>query len=136
MLFQLLDPRELKPDWSESVLLEDVETHKTLNVAPEYLAGEYRDKLGAHLASLRKDPHVVVGTPGRIQELIGKNALALGKVNTLVLDEADRMAREIAAGAFDRRLADGRRRIVSAPVAIALRAARAPLPCGSAHTTR
>jgi hypothetical protein len=54
MLFQLLDPRELKPEWSESVLLEDVETHKTLNVAPEYLAGEYRDKLGAHLASLRK----------------------------------------------------------------------------------
>jgi uncharacterized protein (DUF58 family) len=54
MLFQLLDPRELKPEWSESVLLEDVETHQTLNVAPEYLAGEYRDKLGAHLASLRK----------------------------------------------------------------------------------
>jgi ATP-independent RNA helicase DbpA len=47
--------------------------------------------LGAHLASLRKDPHVVVGTPGRIQELLGKNALALGKVQTLVLDEADRM---------------------------------------------
>jgi uncharacterized protein (DUF58 family) len=36
------------------VLLEDVETHKTINVAPEYLAGEYREKLGAHLASLRK----------------------------------------------------------------------------------
>jgi uncharacterized protein (DUF58 family) len=54
MLFQLLDPRELKPDWSESVLLEDVETHRTLNVAPEYLAGEYRERLGNHLASLRK----------------------------------------------------------------------------------
>jgi uncharacterized protein (DUF58 family) len=54
MLFQLLDPRELAPDWRESVLLEDVETHKTINVAPEYLAGEYREKLGAHLASLRK----------------------------------------------------------------------------------
>ena len=54
MLFQLLDPRELKPDWSESVLLEDVETHRTLNVAPDYLAGEYRDRLNAHLASLRK----------------------------------------------------------------------------------
>ena len=47
--------------------------------------------LAAHLASLRKDPHVVVGTPGRIQELIDKNALALAKVRTLVLDEADRM---------------------------------------------
>jgi ATP-dependent RNA helicase DbpA len=47
--------------------------------------------LGPHLASLRKDPHVVVGTPGRIQELLRKHVLALGAVRTLVLDEADRM---------------------------------------------
>ncbi|HSE12953.1 MAG TPA: DEAD/DEAH box helicase, partial [Rudaea sp.] len=47
--------------------------------------------LGPHLASLRKDPHVVVGTPGRIQELLRKHALTLGAVCTLVLDEADRM---------------------------------------------
>ncbi|RBF02982.1 ATP-dependent RNA helicase DbpA, partial [Xanthomonas oryzae pv. oryzae] len=37
------------------------------------------------------DPHVVVGTPGRIQELARKRALHLGGVRTLVLDEADRM---------------------------------------------
>ncbi|MBA3930880.1 MAG: ATP-dependent RNA helicase DbpA [Xanthomonas sp.] len=37
------------------------------------------------------DPHVVVGTPGRIQELLRKKALHLGGVRTLVLDEADRM---------------------------------------------
>ena len=47
--------------------------------------------LGPQLASLRKDPHVVVGTPGRIQELLRKNVLTLAKVRTLVLDEADRM---------------------------------------------
>src|SRR5947209_17346691 len=47
--------------------------------------------VGAHLASLRKDPHVVVGTPGRVQELLRKHVLALGAVRTLVLDEADRM---------------------------------------------
>jgi ATP-independent RNA helicase DbpA len=47
--------------------------------------------LAPQLATLRKDPHVVVGTPGRIQELLGKNALTLAKVRTLVLDEADRM---------------------------------------------
>jgi len=47
--------------------------------------------LGPQLASLRKDPHVVVGTPGRIQEMLRKNALSLAKVSTLVLDEADRM---------------------------------------------
>ena len=47
--------------------------------------------LGPQLASLTHDPHVVVGTPGRIQELIRKKALHLGGVRTLVLDEADRM---------------------------------------------
>ncbi|WP_395684443.1 ATP-dependent RNA helicase DbpA [Dokdonella sp.] len=47
--------------------------------------------LGPQLASLRKDSHVVVGTPGRVQEMIKKQALSLAKVKTLVLDEADRM---------------------------------------------
>ena len=47
--------------------------------------------LGPQLASLTHDPHVVVGTPGRIQELVKKKALHLGGVRTLVLDEADRM---------------------------------------------
>jgi ATP-independent RNA helicase DbpA len=47
--------------------------------------------LGPQLASLRKDSHVVVGTPGRIQEMLRKHALSLSKVRTLVLDEADRM---------------------------------------------
>ncbi|UUE97850.1 ATP-dependent RNA helicase DbpA [Xanthomonas hortorum pv. pelargonii] len=48
--------------------------------------------LGPQLASLEAhDPQVVVGTPGRIQELARKRALHLGGVRTLVLDEADRM---------------------------------------------
>jgi len=47
--------------------------------------------LGPQLASLRKDSHVVVGTPGRIQEMLRKNSLSLSKLRTLVLDEADRM---------------------------------------------
>ena len=34
---------------------------------------------------------VVIGTPGRILDHIGRKTLELGKVNTLVLDEADRM---------------------------------------------
>ncbi|WP_342317129.1 ATP-dependent RNA helicase DbpA [Lysobacter sp. FW306-1B-D06B] len=36
-------------------------------------------------------PQVVVGTPGRIQELLRKRALDLKKLRTLVFDEADRM---------------------------------------------
>jgi len=48
--------------------------------------------LGPQLASLEAhDPQVVVGTPGRLQELLRKKALHLGGVRTLVLDEADRM---------------------------------------------
>lgn len=54
MLFQLLDPQEMKPEWRESVVLEDVETRRTLNVSPEYLSDEYRKRLDNHLQSLRR----------------------------------------------------------------------------------
>ncbi|MBW8775460.1 MAG: ATP-dependent RNA helicase DbpA [Stenotrophomonas sp.] len=47
--------------------------------------------LGPQLASLEHAPHVVVGTPGRLQELLRKKALKLDGVRTLVFDEADRM---------------------------------------------
>jgi ATP-dependent RNA helicase DbpA len=47
--------------------------------------------LRPHLASLAHEPHIVVGTPGRILELIEKRALPLRAVKVLVLDEADRM---------------------------------------------
>lgn len=41
--------------------------------------------------SLLRNAHIVVGTPGRIQKHLDKGTLDLEKVNTLVLDEADRM---------------------------------------------
>ncbi len=47
--------------------------------------------LRPQLASLTHAPHVVVGTPGRIQELVDHGALALDGLRMLVLDEADRM---------------------------------------------
>ncbi len=47
--------------------------------------------LNPQMASLRKDSHVIVGTPGRVQEMLRKKVLHLGHVRTLVLDEADRM---------------------------------------------
>ncbi len=47
--------------------------------------------LRPQLASLSHLPHIVVGTPGRIQELIEKQVLPLATVKVLVLDEADRM---------------------------------------------
>ena len=47
--------------------------------------------LGPQLASLTHAPHIVVGTPGRVQELLHKRALDLSTIEVLVLDEADRM---------------------------------------------
>jgi ATP-independent RNA helicase DbpA len=47
--------------------------------------------LRPHLASLSHEPHIVVGTPGRILELIQRDALPLAAVKLLVVDEADRM---------------------------------------------
>jgi uncharacterized protein (DUF58 family) len=54
MIFQVLDPQEIKPDWRDSVMLEDIETQQAINVAPDYLADQYRKRLDAHLESLRK----------------------------------------------------------------------------------
>ena len=48
--------------------------------------------LAPQLASLAQHaPQVVVGTPGRVLELVQQDALDLRGVRTLVLDEADRM---------------------------------------------
>ena len=48
--------------------------------------------LAPQLASLAVHaPHIVVGTPGRVQELLHKKALDVSGVGVLVLDEADRM---------------------------------------------
>lgn len=47
--------------------------------------------MGPQIVSLRYGANVVVGTPGRIMDHIGKRTLSLKKVNCLVLDEADRM---------------------------------------------
>ena len=43
------------------------------------------------IASLENGAHIVVGTPGRVMDLIERGALDISKLQTLVLDEADRM---------------------------------------------
>ncbi|MDL2356352.1 MAG: ATP-dependent RNA helicase DbpA [Pseudomonadota bacterium] len=43
------------------------------------------------MASLEHGAHIVVGTPGRIRDHLGRGTLNLANVQTLVLDEADRM---------------------------------------------
>jgi ATP-dependent RNA helicase RhlE len=43
------------------------------------------------LQNLRRSTHVVIATPGRLLDLTDRRAIDLGKFNTLVLDEFDRM---------------------------------------------
>jgi ATP-independent RNA helicase DbpA len=43
------------------------------------------------MTSLEHGAHIVVGTPGRIMDHLERGSLALDALNTLVLDEADRM---------------------------------------------
>lgn len=47
--------------------------------------------IGSQLASLDHQPHIVVGTPGRILKHLQKGRLRLHCLKVLVLDEADRM---------------------------------------------
>ncbi|WP_340004899.1 DEAD/DEAH box helicase [Paenibacillus sp. FSL K6-0276] len=47
---------------------------------------------------LREHPQLVVGTPGRIRELIGLRKLKMHEVSTIVLDEADQMFQLSGAG--------------------------------------
>lgn len=43
------------------------------------------------IRTLRRRPHFIIGTPGRIKDLIDRRELQLKNMTTLVLDEADRM---------------------------------------------
>lgn len=43
------------------------------------------------IRELKRGPQVVIGTPGRLKDLLNQKYLKLDQVNTLVLDEVDRM---------------------------------------------
>jgi len=47
--------------------------------------------MGPQIGSLEYGAHIVVGTPGRIKDHLRKETLKLNNVDTVVLDEADRM---------------------------------------------
>lgn len=47
--------------------------------------------LGPQIGSLEHGAHIIVGTPGRLEDHINRGRLNLDNLNTLVLDEADRM---------------------------------------------
>lgn len=47
--------------------------------------------IGRQISQLKRRPHVVIGTPGRLKDLINQRVLKLSDIEVLVLDEADRM---------------------------------------------
>lgn len=43
------------------------------------------------IRQIQRGPHVIIGTPGRLRDLMKRKVLKLDHIRTLVLDEADRM---------------------------------------------
>ncbi len=59
----------------------------TIHIVPVY--GGQKIKHQLHL--LGKKPHIVVGTPGRVMDLLGRRALTFDHIRFAILDEVDRM---------------------------------------------
>ena len=53
VLFHVLDPREIRPEFRGPTTLIDLETQDSLEVSPEYARKEYAKKIDAHIEALR-----------------------------------------------------------------------------------
>ncbi len=60
---------------------------ESIKVVPVYGGQSYDIQINA----LKKKPQIIVGTPGRIIDLMKRSLLKFGNINTVVLDEADEM---------------------------------------------
>lgn len=87
-LLVLAPTRELAIQVAEA--FQKYATHmKGFHVLPVYGGADYSGQIRA----LKRGVHVVVGTPGRVMDHIGKGTLKLGGLSAMVLDEADEMLR-------------------------------------------
>ncbi len=80
----LVPTRELALQVTEAI--ESLAAARNLSVASVYGGVPIRPQ-----ANAARDAHIVVATPGRLQDLIDRRLLTLDAVEILVLDEADRM---------------------------------------------
>jgi uncharacterized protein (DUF58 family) len=55
VLFQVLDPQELRPTVDGSSMLVDLETGAQLEVSEDYVRGRYRERIEAHVADLKRE---------------------------------------------------------------------------------
>ena len=77
--------RELAIQVSEE--LYKIGYHKRARVLPIYGGQD----INRQMRSLKKNPHIIVGTPGRLIDHINRKTIRLSSVHTVVLDEADEM---------------------------------------------
>jgi len=47
--------------------------------------------IGPQIRQLQRGPHIIIGTPGRLKDLMDRKMINTDTITTLVLDEADRM---------------------------------------------
>jgi uncharacterized protein (DUF58 family) len=52
ILFHVLDPQEIRPEFRGPSILVDMETEQRLEVIPEYVKNEYRRKMDGHLQQM------------------------------------------------------------------------------------
>lgn len=81
----LAPTRELGVQVAEAMV--EYGRHRNISVLAVYGGQPY----GPQIHSLRRGVDIVVGTPGRLLDLLKKNKLDLSQVQTVVLDEADEM---------------------------------------------
>lgn len=81
----LLPTRELALQVEEAL----IKIGKPLGIRTAVLIGGA--SMGPQLGAIRRDPHIVVATPGRLLDHMEQKTLKLDRISILVLDEADRM---------------------------------------------
>lgn len=81
----LLPTRELAVQVNESL----TRIGKSLSLKTAILIGG--ESINKQIQQLRRGPHIVIATPGRLIDHLRQRSISLSKVKVLVLDEADRM---------------------------------------------
>lgn len=81
----LLPTRELALQVEETL----IKIGKPLGLRTAVLIGGA--SMGPQLSAIRRDPHVIIATPGRLLDHMEQKTLKLDRISILILDEADRM---------------------------------------------
>jgi len=90
----------------------DLAQHSGMDIRSASLIGGAA--IDRQIERLKKKPHIIVGTPGRILELLDRGKLKLSELKTLVIEEADRLLADESLEAIKKviRACPGRRQLV------------------------